>query len=50
MLVRVADGVEGLVHRAELVAPALPDVGDELTVEVTGVNLVRRRVTLKPVT
>ncbi|MFD7279499.1 S1 RNA-binding domain-containing protein [Streptomyces sp. NPDC059862] len=47
VFVRVADGVEGLVHRDTLNDPSLPEVGDELSVEVVGINLVRRRVDLK---
>ncbi|RZB13467.1 S1 RNA-binding domain-containing protein, partial [Streptomyces sp. F001] len=46
--VRVAEGVEGLVHRDTLTGPSLPEVGDELSVEIVGINLVRRRVGLKP--
>lgn len=55
VFVRVADGVEGLVHIDDL-APApgavLQDVvavGDRMTVVVTDVDLVRRRVRLSPV-
>lgn len=48
VFVRVAEGVEGLVHRDDLAGPALPDVGTELTVEVTDINLVLRRVRLRP--
>ncbi|MBZ9643358.1 S1 RNA-binding domain-containing protein [Streptomyces sp. PSKA30] len=48
VFVRVAEGVEGLVHRDTLNDPYLPEVGDELSVEVVGINLVRRRVGLKP--
>jgi ribosomal protein S1 len=46
--VRVAEGVEGLVHRDNLADRGVLDVGDELSVEVTGINLRRRRVTLTP--
>ncbi|WP_409472283.1 S1 RNA-binding domain-containing protein [Streptomyces sp. HC307] len=48
VFVRVADGVEGLVHRDTLTGLSLPEAGDELSVEVVGINLVRRRVALKP--
>ncbi|MFI5556442.1 S1 RNA-binding domain-containing protein [Streptomyces sp. NPDC051738] len=48
VLVRVAEGVEGLVHRDALPDSAFPDAGDELDVEVTGIDLHRRRVTLTP--
>ncbi|MES5821320.1 S1 RNA-binding domain-containing protein [Streptomyces sp. RG80] len=48
VFVRVADGIEGLVHRDDLAAPELPDVGTELVVEVADINLVRRRVRLRP--
>ncbi|MER5756560.1 S1 RNA-binding domain-containing protein [Streptomyces sp. NPDC002088] len=44
VFVRVADGVEGLVHRDVLVGE--PGEGDEVTVEVTGINLRRRRISL----
>jgi small subunit ribosomal protein S1 len=50
--VRVADGVEGLVHLRELAGPpvaALDEVlrvGDEITVAVTGIDRARRRLTL----
>ncbi|MEU3745377.1 MULTISPECIES: DUF6817 domain-containing protein [Streptomyces] len=42
-LVLVADGVEAVVHRDDLDART-PREGDELTFEVTAVNLVTRRV------
>ncbi|WUE96813.1 S1 RNA-binding domain-containing protein [Streptomyces sp. NBC_00490] len=48
VFVQVAEGIEGLVHRDDLAGPALPDVGTELTVEVTDINLVLRRVRLRP--
>lgn len=48
VFVRVAEGVEGLVHRDTLTDRAALDVGDELSVEVTDINLVRRRVVLTP--
>ncbi|MEU9914954.1 S1 RNA-binding domain-containing protein [Streptomyces sp. NPDC051001] len=48
VFIRVAEGIEGLVHRDDLAGPALPDVGTELTVEVTDINLVLRRVRLRP--
>ncbi|MFJ2234071.1 S1 RNA-binding domain-containing protein [Streptomyces sp. NPDC087859] len=48
VFVRVAEGIEGLVHRDDLAGPALPDVGTELMVEVTDINLVLRRVRLRP--
>lgn len=48
MFVRVAEGVEGLVHRDTLVGSAVPGIGDELSVEVSDVNLHRRRVVLRP--
>ncbi|MFE7774599.1 S1 RNA-binding domain-containing protein [Streptomyces sp. NPDC057445] len=43
--VRVHDGVVGLVPVAELAEP-WPQVGDEVRVEVTGVNVTHRRVGL----
>ncbi|MFE5515075.1 S1 RNA-binding domain-containing protein [Streptomyces sp. NPDC056529] len=55
VFVRVADGIEGLVHVDDLdLAPGavLQDVaavGDRMTVVVTDVDLVRRRVRLAPV-
>lgn len=49
VFVRVAEGVEGLVHRDELAGSTLPGVGTELSVEVGDINLARRRVVLKPV-
>ncbi|MEU6353830.1 S1 RNA-binding domain-containing protein [Streptomyces sp. NPDC047072] len=48
VFVRVADGIEGLVHRDDLDGTPPPDTGDELTVEVTDINLVHRRVRLRP--
>ncbi|MCL8013433.1 S1 RNA-binding domain-containing protein [Streptomyces sp. AS02] len=48
VFVRVAEGVEGLVHRDTITDRSTLDVGDELSVEVTDINLVRRRVTLTP--
>ncbi|MCT4354324.1 S1 RNA-binding domain-containing protein [Streptomyces sp. Je 1-79] len=44
--VKVAPGVEGLVHEKDLGGLA-PREGDELSVEVTSVNLVTRRVALR---
>ncbi|MXM62622.1 S1 RNA-binding domain-containing protein [Streptomyces sp. HUCO-GS316] len=44
VFVQVADGVEGLVQRDELLGD--PRVGDELTVEVTQINLRRRRISV----
>lgn len=49
LFVRVADGIAGLVHNDDLEVTASLDVGDELTVEVTDINLVHRRVRLRPV-
>ncbi|MEU6984963.1 DUF6817 domain-containing protein [Streptomyces sp. NPDC046324] len=46
VFVRVAPGVEGLVHEKDLGGLA-PREGDELAVEVTSVNLVTRRVALR---
>ncbi|MEU9860857.1 DUF6817 domain-containing protein [Streptomyces sp. NPDC047971] len=43
--VRVAPGIEGLLHENDL-GGLTPREGDELTVEVTSVNLLRRRVRL----
>lgn len=48
VFVRVAEGVEGLVHRDTLVGSAVPGIGAELSVEVSDVNLHRRRVVLRP--
>nr|WP_315892718.1 S1 RNA-binding domain-containing protein [Streptomyces sp. P9(2023)] len=45
VFVKVAPGVEGLVHEQDLAGLA-PREGDELTVEVASVNLVTRRVGL----
>ncbi|WTW23826.1 S1 RNA-binding domain-containing protein [Streptomyces sp. NBC_00019] len=50
VFVRVAEGIEGLVHLDELTDPAAVEVGKELVVEVTDINVVRRRVTLRPTT
>ncbi|MFG1943900.1 S1 RNA-binding domain-containing protein [Nonomuraea sp. NPDC048826] len=44
--VRVADGVEGLVHFGEAAAPATMAAGDEVTVIVVGIDAVRRRLAL----
>ncbi|WP_371623999.1 S1 RNA-binding domain-containing protein [Streptomyces sp. NBC_01116] len=50
--VRIADGVEGLVHTTEFVEEPVEDPGrivsegDEITVRIVEVDLVRRRVTL----
>ncbi|MEV5510216.1 S1 RNA-binding domain-containing protein [Streptomyces orinoci] len=52
VFVRVADGIEGLVHLRELTAAPVssPDeavqVGDHITVTVTGIDRERRTVTL----
>lgn len=46
VFVRVAEGVEGLLHHDDLGGRAAR-VGDELTVAVTAVNLVTRRVGLR---
>ncbi|MEU7110835.1 DUF6817 domain-containing protein [Streptomyces sp. NPDC046182] len=46
VLVEMAPGVEGLLHEEDLGGLA-PREGDELTVEVTSVNLVTRRVALR---
>ncbi|MFE0513514.1 S1 RNA-binding domain-containing protein [Streptomyces sp. NPDC058964] len=52
VFVRVCDGVEGLVHVRELSsAPVgtpegVVQVGDEITVVVTGIDRERRRLTL----
>ncbi|MER6358872.1 S1 RNA-binding domain-containing protein [Streptomyces sp. NPDC001634] len=45
VVVRVADGIHGLVHQDELHG-ASPSVGDEPDVEVVGINLVRGTVSL----
>ncbi|WP_019070163.1 S1 RNA-binding domain-containing protein [Streptomyces hokutonensis] len=54
VFVRVADGIEGLVHLRELVeapvetAEGVHQVGDELTVVVTEIDRERRRLALSP--
>ncbi|MEV0904287.1 S1 RNA-binding domain-containing protein [Streptomyces hokutonensis] len=54
VFVRVADGIEGLVHLREFAgmsvgtAESIPQVGDELTVVVTEIDRERRRVALSP--
>ncbi|MFF8844465.1 DUF6817 domain-containing protein [Streptomyces sp. NPDC015127] len=45
VFVRVADGVEGLLHDDDLAGRALR-VGDEVDVVIAGVNVVQRRVRL----
>ncbi|GAA3390738.1 DUF6817 domain-containing protein [Streptomyces roseoviridis] len=47
VFVCVADGIEGLVH-ADALGGVLPAEGEELTVEVVGVELPARRVRLVP--
>lgn len=50
--VRVADGIEGLVHLGELAATTVEasgdviQIGDEVTVIITEVDLRRRRLAL----
>lgn len=50
--VRIADGVEGLVHNTEFLDEPVEhpgqivSEGDEITVRIVEVDLVRRRVTL----
>ncbi|MFF4614462.1 S1 RNA-binding domain-containing protein [Nonomuraea jabiensis] len=52
VFVRVADGIEGLVHLSELAvtpvgAPGdVVQIGDEVTVITTGIDLRRRRLAL----
>lgn len=46
VLVEVAPGVQGVLHKDDLGERA-PGQGEELAVEVTGVNLVTRRVRLR---
>ncbi|MET8224834.1 S1 RNA-binding domain-containing protein [Streptomyces sp. NPDC005301] len=47
VFVRVADGLQGLVHKDALATlPSPPRPGDELTVEIVGINLVLRRISL----
>ncbi|MFI6406005.1 S1 RNA-binding domain-containing protein [Streptomyces sp. NPDC050548] len=54
VFVRVADGIEGLVHLRELTelpvetAEGILQVGDELMVVITEVDLERRRLALSP--
>jgi len=54
VFVRVADGIEGLVHLRELTgrpvetAEGILQVGDELTVVVTEIDRARRRLALSP--
>ncbi|MDV9172597.1 S1 RNA-binding domain-containing protein [Streptomyces sp. W16] len=54
VFVQVADGIEGLVHLRELTempvetAQGILQVGDELTVVVTEIDLERRRLALSP--
>lgn len=48
VFVRVAEGIEGLVHHDALAGSAVPGIGDELSVEVSDINLPRRRVVLRP--
>ncbi|WP_078662463.1 S1 RNA-binding domain-containing protein [Streptomyces bicolor] len=48
VFVRVAEGVEGLVHCDLLGDSGWPDAGDEMSVEVIDINLRLRRVALTP--
>lgn len=48
VFVRVADGIEGLVHNDDLDGTPAPGTGDELPVEVVDINLILRRVRLRP--
>jgi predicted RNA-binding protein with RPS1 domain len=51
VFVEVTDGIDGLVHKDALAGPfpaAAPEAGDELTVEVVGINVILRRVALRP--
>ena len=47
VFVAVGDGVQGLVNNAAL--DHTPELGDELSVKVVDINLVRRRVRLVPI-
>lgn len=52
VFVRVQDGIEGLIHSSQLIEQAIGtprnelQVGDEVVVEITGINLSLRRVSL----
>ncbi|MDX6363744.1 S1 RNA-binding domain-containing protein [Streptomyces sp. NPDC058274] len=47
VFVEVADGLQGLVHNDALAHLSVrPATGDELTVEIVGINLVLRRISL----
>lgn len=48
VFVRVAEGIEGLLHNDDLAGAPVPGPGDELVVTVGDINLVRHRVVLKP--
>ncbi|MFC5185187.1 S1 RNA-binding domain-containing protein [Actinomadura harenae] len=45
VFVRVADGIEGLVHESEMAD--VPEAGEEVGVVVTGIDAVGRRVGLR---
>ncbi|PZG22226.1 S1 RNA-binding domain-containing protein [Nonomuraea aridisoli] len=48
VFVRVADGVEGLVHVSDFPDRRLPAKGENLTVRISDINLVHRRLRLTP--
>lgn len=46
VFVRVADGIEGLIHLSELTAPTVEASGDEVSVIIIEIDTLRRRLAL----